>query len=122
VARLGRGGLRDDGEQRAAGTDGVAGAGGSRFDRGIGDGHHSYPASLRRGAADSRHCWGGWPHGIACQTWAVKPPRPEPPMTQFSRTGLDTSKAVFALHCADETGKPLLRELATGGRRRTRLG
>jgi transposase len=30
-------------------------------------------------------------------------------MTQFSRIGLDTSKAVFTLHCVDETGKPLLR-------------
>jgi transposase len=30
-------------------------------------------------------------------------------MTQFSRVGLDTSKAVFTLHCVDEAGKPVLR-------------
>src|SRR6202050_181656 len=30
-------------------------------------------------------------------------------MTQFSRIGLDTSKAVFTLHCVDECGKPVLR-------------
>lgn len=30
-------------------------------------------------------------------------------MSQFSRIGLDTSKAVFTLHCVDEAGKPLLR-------------
>jgi transposase len=30
-------------------------------------------------------------------------------MTQFNRIGLDTSKAVFTLHCVDEAGKPLLR-------------
>ena len=30
-------------------------------------------------------------------------------MTQFSRIGLDTSKAVFTLHCVDEAGKALLR-------------
>jgi hypothetical protein len=30
-------------------------------------------------------------------------------MTQFSRIGLDPSKAVFTLHCVDEAGKPLLR-------------
>jgi len=29
-------------------------------------------------------------------------------MTQFSRIGLDTSKAVFTLHCVDETGQPKL--------------
>jgi transposase len=30
-------------------------------------------------------------------------------MTQFSRIGLDTSKAVFTLHCVDATNKPVLR-------------
>ena len=30
-------------------------------------------------------------------------------MTQFSRIGLDTSKALFTLHCVDAAGKPLLR-------------
>ena len=30
-------------------------------------------------------------------------------MTQFSRIGLDTSKAVFTLHCVDDAGKALLR-------------
>ena len=30
-------------------------------------------------------------------------------MTQFSRIGLDTSKAVFTLHCIDASEKPLLR-------------
>ena len=30
-------------------------------------------------------------------------------MTQFSRIGLDTSKALFTLHCVDASGKPLLR-------------
>jgi transposase len=30
-------------------------------------------------------------------------------MTRFSRIGLDTSKAVFTLHCVDEAGKPVLR-------------
>lgn len=30
-------------------------------------------------------------------------------MSQFSRIGLDTSKAVFTLHCVDEAGQPLLR-------------
>ena len=30
-------------------------------------------------------------------------------MTQFSRIGLDTSKAVFTLHCVDQTGHPVLR-------------
>jgi transposase len=30
-------------------------------------------------------------------------------MTQFSRIGLDTSKAVFTLHCIDEAGQPVLR-------------
>jgi len=30
-------------------------------------------------------------------------------MSQFNRIGLDTSKAVFTLHCVDEAGKPLLR-------------
>jgi transposase len=30
-------------------------------------------------------------------------------MTEFSRIGLDTSKAVFTRHCVDATGKPLLR-------------
>ena len=30
-------------------------------------------------------------------------------MTQFSRIGLDTSKALFTLHCVDAAGKPMLR-------------
>ncbi len=30
-------------------------------------------------------------------------------MTQFSRIGLDTSKALFTLHCVDAGGKPMLR-------------
>jgi transposase len=30
-------------------------------------------------------------------------------MTQFSRIGLDTSKALFTLHCVDAAGTPLLR-------------
>jgi transposase len=30
-------------------------------------------------------------------------------MTQFSRIGLDTSKAVFTLHCLDQTEQPVLR-------------
>jgi transposase len=30
-------------------------------------------------------------------------------MTQFSRIGLDTSKAVFTLHCVDPSGHPVLR-------------
>jgi transposase len=30
-------------------------------------------------------------------------------MTQFSRIGLDTSKAVFTLHCVDQAGRPVLR-------------
>ena len=30
-------------------------------------------------------------------------------MTQFSRIGLDTSKALFTLHCVDAAGRPLLR-------------
>ena len=30
-------------------------------------------------------------------------------MSQFSRIGLDTSKAVFTLHCVDEAGEPVLR-------------
>jgi transposase len=30
-------------------------------------------------------------------------------MTQFSRIGLDTSKAVFTPHCIDDAGQPVLR-------------
>jgi transposase len=30
-------------------------------------------------------------------------------MTQFSRIGLDTSKAVFTLHCVDQNDRPILR-------------
>ena len=30
-------------------------------------------------------------------------------MTQFSRIGLDTSKAVFTVHAVDTAGQPVLR-------------
>jgi transposase len=33
----------------------------------------------------------------------------EPPMSQIKRIGLDTSKAVFTLHCVDESGHAVLR-------------
>ena len=40
-------------------------------------------------------CWGGRPHGIECQNWGCKQPRPEPSMTQYKRIAIDTSKSVF---------------------------
>src|SRR5277367_5879930 len=36
-------------------------------------------------------------------------PRPEPPMSQIKRVGIDTSKAVFTLHGVDQAGQPVLR-------------
>ena len=33
----------------------------------------------------------------------------EPPVTQYKRIGIDTSKAVFTLHGIDETDRPILR-------------
>src|SRR5271166_6317848 len=63
------------------------------------------PAHFR----DPPPCWGGRPHGIECQTWAVIQPRPEPPMTQIKRIGIDTSKAVFTLHCINQADQPVLR-------------
>src|SRR5208337_4318365 len=36
-------------------------------------------------------------------------PRPEPSMSHITRIGIDTSKAVFTLHCVDDTGRALLR-------------
>src|SRR5207248_2714736 len=54
-------------------------------------------------------CWGGRPHGIACQNWGCEQPKPEPSMTQYKRIGIDTSKAVFTLHGIDRKDRPVLR-------------
>jgi transposase len=54
-------------------------------------------------------CWGGRPRGIACQNWGCQSPTLEPSMSEIKRIGLDTSKAVFTLHCVDETGRQVLR-------------
>jgi len=64
-------------------------------------------------AADRLHgraCWGGRPHGIACQNWVLSQhPRPEPSMNQYKRIAIDTSKAVFTLHGIDQADRPILR-------------
>jgi hypothetical protein len=54
------------------------------------------------------YCWGGRPHGIACQNWGCKQPRPEPSMTQYKRIAIDTSKSVFTIHCIDAQDRPVL--------------
>src|SRR5260370_38877061 len=54
-------------------------------------------------------CWGGRPHGIACQNWGCEQPKPEPSMTQYKRIAIDTSKAVFTLHCIDGQDRTVLR-------------
>jgi transposase len=55
-------------------------------------------------------CWGGRPHGIACQTWvSSQHPGPEPPMTQYKRIAIDTSKSVFTLHCINQSDLAVLR-------------
>src|ERR1700680_4693450 len=54
-------------------------------------------------------CWGGRPHGIACQNWGCEQPRPESSMTQYKRIAIDTSKAVFTLHGIDQQDRPTLR-------------
>jgi hypothetical protein len=77
---LGRDGWGDAGG-RQTDARGIAGTSRSRIDRGI-----------------LPYCWGGRPHGVACQNWDCEPPRPEPSMTQYKRIGIDTSKAVFTLH------------------------
>src|SRR5271165_3322651 len=65
---------------------------------------------LTRGTiCDPCHCWGGRPHGIACQSWGCEHPTREPSMTQYKRIGIDTSKAVFTLHGIDHNDKPVLR-------------
>jgi hypothetical protein len=71
----------------------------------------SAPATLRLQNADRLIfvCWGGRPHGIACQNWGCEQPRPEPSMTQYKRIGIDTSKAVFTLHGIDQEDRPTLR-------------
>lgn len=57
-----------------------------------------------------RKCWGGWPHGINhVPELGCKRPKLEPPMTQYKRIGIDTSKAVFTLHGIDDQERPVLR-------------
>ena len=36
-------------------------------------------------------------------------PTPKPSLSHITRIGIDTSKAVFALHCVDDTGRAVLR-------------
>ena len=47
-------------------------------------------------------CWGGRPHGIEVPELGCHKPRPEPSMSHITRIGIDTSKAVFTLHCVDD--------------------
>ena len=53
-------------------------------------------------------CWGGRPHGIEVPELGCQKPRPEPSMSHITRIGIDTSKAVFTLHCVDDTGRAVL--------------
>jgi len=53
-------------------------------------------------------CWGGRPHGIEVPELGCQKPRPEPSMSHFTRIGIDTSKAIFTLHCVDDTGRAVL--------------
>src|SRR3984885_6477590 len=72
----------------------------------------SRPATRRGGAASycgsTRECWGGRPHGIEVPELGCQKPKPEPSMSHFTRIGIDTSKAVFTLHCVDDTGRAVL--------------
>jgi hypothetical protein len=52
-------------------------------------------------------CWGGRPHGIRVPDLGRHKPRPEPSMSQITRIGIDTSKAVFTLHCVHAIDKYL---------------
>ena len=53
-------------------------------------------------------CWGGRPHGIEVPELGCQKPRPEPSMSHITRIGIDTSKAIFTLHCVDDTGRAVL--------------
>jgi hypothetical protein len=53
-------------------------------------------------------CWGGRPHGIEVPELGCQKPRPEPSISHVTRIGIDTSKAVFTLHCVNETGRAVL--------------
>ena len=55
------------------------------------------------------NCWGGRPHGISVPELGCGLPRREPPMTQYKRIAIDTSKAVFTLHGIDQQDRPMLR-------------
>src|ERR1700722_7537127 len=71
---------------------------------------------LRQGASSYPYvCWGGRPHGIECQNWGWKQPRPEPSMAHYKREGVDTSKAVFTLHSIDQQDRPISRINLRGG-------
>jgi transposase len=54
----------------------------------------------------------GWtaPHGISCAKVRLsKVEQKEPSMNEITRVAVDTSKAVFTLHCVDASGRAVLR-------------
>src|ERR1700679_2610588 len=45
----------------------------------------------------------------SCAKLGVSSTKPEPSMSEIKRVGIDTSKAVFTLHCVDQADHPVLR-------------